>query len=230
MSKRVQTENLKLYAYNTSQGLPTFLKDWSDNADIIDGAIKQNQDDIAENKADIIDLQSQIDVLDPENIRDYKARLDAMENKMATQAALLADNIRHDNDQDALIASNTARIELLENNVTNIQQSISDIREELSTTNANVASLDGRITSLENRCVIVEQEITDLRNDFIGLADDMTDLTHQFDAVVQTVVNKQDKLVAGTGIRIEGNVISATGQGGGVIGQYDSTTENLTLG
>ena len=48
--------------------------------------------------------------------------------------------------------------------------------------------------------------------------------------VVDSLVNKQDKLTAGVGITIdENNVISATG-GGNVIGDYDSATENLLLG
>ena len=47
MSKRAQTENLHLYAYNTSQGLPTFLEDWSDNARILDADHVHTQGQIA---------------------------------------------------------------------------------------------------------------------------------------------------------------------------------------
>ena len=230
MGVRKHTENYGLTTYQTSRGLPTYLEDTTDSMEIIDQVLKNHDGRIIDNADGIVDLQNQIDNLDVESIRDYKSRLDALETKVKTQSILLAENSRHDNEQDVQISSNTARIEVLENRVAVTERDIADLRTELNSTNLNVSTLEGRVTTLENRCDVIEHEIQDLKNDIIGISEDMVDLAHQFEATAELLVNKQDKLVAGTGIRIEGNVISATGQGGGVIGQYDSTTENLTLG
>ena len=230
MSVRKHTTNYGLTTYQTSRGLPTYLKDTTDSMEIIDRVLINHDGRINENAAGIDDLQEQIDHLDVESIRDYKARLDALETKVKTQSILLAENSKHDNEQDVQISSNTARIEVLENRVTVTERDIADLRADLNSTNLDVSALEGRVTTLENRCDVIEAEIQDLRNDIIGLSEDMVDLAHQFETTAELLVTKQDKLTAGTGIRIEGNVISATGQGGGVIGQYDSTTENLTLG
>lgn len=220
MSKRVTTEHLNLYAYNNPSGVPTFLKDWSDNAQILDSEINTAKVNIANNTSDIADLQEQLEVLDPENIRDYKARLDAMENKMKTQSTLLNETIKHDNGQDAPIATNANKIANLESQVASINSDLSSIHVDITSANADISALEARVTALENRCTYIEGEITDLRNDFIGLADDMTDLTSQFDSVVQATANKQDKLIAGAGIQIVDNVIS-------VIGNYNNGNYSL---
>lgn len=230
MSKRKQTENLHLYAYNVPTGLPTFLKDWSDNAEILDADHVMTQGQIAELDERLTTAEGLIQDLSPESIEDYKRRLDALEHKSNAQANLIQNITAEQITQNRDIAKNANDIAELRVQVDHNTERIAELQTEINEGRADTAALEARVTSLEGRVSNCEHEIVDLTNDIIGLGENITDIAQQLEAVTNSLVNKQDKLVAGVGIRIDGNVISATGQGGGVIGQYDSTTENLTLG
>ena len=91
MSKRVQTTNLNLYAYENLRGLPTFLKDWSDNMLILDGAYVTVNGLISALDTRITTAEGTLEDLSPESIEDYKIRLDALEKKVVINTNAIKD-------------------------------------------------------------------------------------------------------------------------------------------
>lgn len=230
MSKRKQTENLHLYTYENARGLPTFLRDWSDNCEIIDAESVHVQDEIDALDTRLTTAEDTIESLSPESILDYKTRLDALERKSNAQANLIEAITREQTVQNNLINKNKTDIDALRVNIDNNTSNINQLRIDVDANRVDITTANGRIDALEVRVDNLEHEVIDLTNDIIGLGENITDIATQLEAVTNILNEKQDKLTAGAGIRIENNVISATGQGGGVIGTYDATTENLTLG
>ena len=230
MSKRKQTEKLHLYTYDNARGLPTFLQDWSDNARAIDAESERVQGEIDALDTRLTTAEETIESLSPESILDYKVRLDALERKSNAQANLIESITREQVVQNNLINKNKSDIETLRLNIDTNTSLINELREDVNANRADITTLSGRVDALEARVATLEHEVVDLTNDIIGLGENVRDIATQLEAVTVILNEKQDKLTAGAGIRIVDNVISATGSGGGVIGSYDSTTENLTLG
>lgn len=230
MSKREQTENLHLYTYENARGLPTFLQDWSDNAKSIDAESVLIHGEINALDERLTTAEDTIQSLSPESILDYKVRLDALERKSNAQANLIEAITREQTVQNNLINKNKTDIDTLRVNIDNNTSNINQLRIDVDANRVDIATANSRIDAIEVRVDNLEHEVIDLTNDIIGLGENITDIATQLEAVTNILNGKQDKLTAGAGIRIIDNVISATGSGGGVIGSYDYTTENLTLG
>lgn len=106
---------------------------------------------------------------------------------------------------------------------------------ELTTLRGNQASLGDQVSNIESKIpesasetnpLITKQQLLDeemdIRDDYNEL---VSELQTQITAQAGAIAGKQDELVAGTGIKIDGNVISATGGGGSVSANviHDST-------
>ena len=227
MSKRKQTENLHLYTYENARGLPTFLRDWSENCEAIDAESERVQGEIDALDNRLTTAEQTIEDLSPESILDYKVRLDALEKKSNAQANLINAITQEQIVQNNLINQNKLDIVTLRANIDNNTSKINQLRVDVETNKVDINNANMRITNLENRVEVLEHEVVDLTNDIIGLGEDISDLASQFEALTNIVVNKQDKLTAGAGIVIdENNVISVSGV---VHGVYDPITETITI-
>ena len=227
MSKREQTENLHLYTYENARGLPTFLQDWSDNARSIDAESVRVQGEIDALDGRLTTAENTIESLSPESILDYKVRLDALEKKSNAQANLIHAITEEQIVQNNLINQNKLDIASLRVNIDNNTSKINQLRVDVEQNKVDINNAVLRITNLENRVENLEHEVTDLTNDIIGLGENISDLASQFEALTNIVNNKQDKLTAGAGIKIdENNVISVEGV---VHGVYDPDTETITI-
>ena len=227
MSKRKQTENLHLYTYENARGLPTFLRDWSDNCEAIDAESERVHGEIDALDTRLTNAEQTIEDLSPESILDYKVRLDALEKKSNAQANLINAITQEQIVQNNLINQNKLDIVTLRANIDNNTSKINQLRVDVETNKVDINNANLRITNLENRVEVLEHEVIDLTNDIIGLGENISDLASQFEALTNIVVNKQDKLTAGAGINIdENNVISVTGV---VHGVYDPDTETITI-
>ena len=227
MSKRKQTENLHLYTYENARGLPTFLRDWSENCEAIDAESERVQGEIDTLDNRLTTAEQTIQDLSPESILDYKVRLDALEKKSNAQANMINAITQEQIVQNNLINQNKLDIVTLRANIDNNTSKINQLRVDVETNKVDINNANLRITNLENRVEVLEHEVIDLTNDIIGLGENISDLASQFEALTNIVVNKQDKLTAGAGINIdENNVISVTGV---VHGVYDPDTETITI-
>ena len=227
MSKRKQTENLHLYTYENARGLPTFLRDWSENCEAIDAESERVQGEIDALDTRLTTAEQTIQDLSPESILDYKVRLDALEKKSNAQANMINAITQEQIVQNNLINQNKLDIVTLRANIDNNTSKINQLRVDVETNKVDINNANLRITNLENRVEVLEHEVVDLTNDIIGLGEDISDLASQFEALTNIVVNKQDKLTAGAGIVIdENNVISVSGV---VHGVYDPITETITI-
>lgn len=227
MSKREQTENLHLYTYNNARGLPTFLRDWSDNCEAIDAESVRVQGEIDVLDTRLTTAEQTIEDLSPESILDYKVRLDALEKKSNAQANIINAITQEQIVQNNLINQNKLDIATLRTNIDNNTSKINQLRIDVEANKVDINNANLRITNLENRVAVLEHEVVDLTNDIIGLGENISDLASQFEALTNIVVNKQDKLTAGAGIVIdENNVISVSGV---VHGVYDPDTETITI-
>lgn len=227
MSKRKQTENLHLYTYENARGLPTFLRDWSENCEVIDAESERVQGEIDALDTRLTTAEQTIEDLSPESILDYKVRLDALEKKSNAQANMINAITQEQIVQNNLINQNKLDIITLRANIDNNTSKINQLRIDVETNKVDINNANLKITNLENRVEVLEHEVTDLTNDIIGLGEDISDLASQFEALTNIVNNKQDKLTAGEGIIIdENNVISVSGV---VHGVYDPDTETITI-
>lgn len=242
MSKRVQTNVLKLYQYYNERGLPTFLTDWSENMTILDNAHQTILDTISAIDERLGNAEETLSDLSPESIEDYKIRLNALEKKVSINV----NTIKLLNTKIDSINTNISTInaeQLVQNNRLTALESVTEGHSSLiNDTISDLDALSGRVTNLEACCETVQHEITDLQNDVNGFNEDIEIIAGEVDTLSEIVNNfvnlvntlsdkidaKQDKLIAGDGIIIEDNVISATG-GGRVIASYDASTENITL-
>ena len=187
MSKRKQTENLHLYAYELTTGLPTFLKDWSDNMAILDGAHSTVLDLIGALDERLTTAEGTLEDLSPESIQDYKIRLNALEKKVVI-------NTNGIKDVNTKIATVNAQI-----NTINAEQIVQDNRltvletlgashtELINALRINLTSVDGRVTNLEQCCDNVQHEITDMQHDIDGFNDDVTALATQVSTLSDAV-------------------------------------------
>lgn len=227
MSKRKQTQNLHLYTYDNARGLPTFLRDMSDNCEVIDAEHVRVQGEINSLDERLTTAEDTIQSLSPESILDYKVRLDALEKKSNAQASLIKAISDGQLVQDRLINKNQADINDLRANIDNNTSKINQLRDDVDANRIDIQNANLKIVNLENRVATLEHEVVDLTNDIIGLGENITDIATQLEAIALLVANKQDKLTAGAGIEIdENNVIKVKGV---VHGTYDPLTETITI-
>lgn len=227
MSKRKQTENLHLYTYENARGLPTFLRDMSENCKAIDAESERLQGEIDSLDNRLTTAEDTIQSLSPESILDYKVRLDALEKKSNAQANLIQAITEGQLVQDRLISQNHNDIAELRVNIDNNTSKINQLRADVDANRVDINNANLKIVNLENRVATLEHEVIDLTNDIIGLGENITDIASQLEALTNIVNTKQDKLMAGVGIEIDdNNVISVKGV---VHGVYDPITETITI-
>ena len=218
MSTIEKTPNCNLTKY-IGVTYPLFLGDMSDNMEVIDGLIKGINDDIE-------DINRVIETVDTRNIDDLVARLGALEVKVDTNANIIQSLINSVNGLGALVDNNTNKITNIVEQLTTINDEIAQLKNRCDNIITVLAEHGDRISANENSIENITNQINRIREDVIGNAQDIATLATQLQTAME---NKQDKLYAGAGIKIENNVISAD-TSGNVIGSYDSSTENLTLG
>lgn len=183
MSKRVQTENLNLYAYDNLRGLPTFLKDLSDNMSILDGAYATVNGLIDSLDSRLTTAENTLEDLSPESIEDYKIRLDALEKKVVINTNAIKDINTRIGTINAQINSinveqgvQNGRLDALESLTGNHTTRLNDI-------SAGLTQVTSRVSTLETCCENVQHEISDMQSDINGFNDDLTVLATQFETV-----------------------------------------------
>ena len=215
MSTINKTPNLGLTQY-AGLTYPLFLGDYSKDMGVIDELVKGIEDDIAE-------IQSIIDTVSTQNINDLIARLSALEIKVDNNANIInsllnsiAGLISEVDNNKTEIANVKAELETAKNDIDELKRCCDNV---LSVLNSYGERLTTNETAIEN----VNTEIIRMKEDIIGNAQDIATVATQISNII---ANKQDKLIAGHGIRIVDNVISS--YGAGVVASYSD--ENLTLG
>lgn len=217
MSTIQKTQNYDLTKY-VGVKLPLFLGDHSRDMEIIDALIKGINDDI-------IDIQRVIDTVSTQNIDDLIARMLALEVKVDNNANLIQSLLTSLAGLTSEVGKNTNRIAALTSELETAKEDIATLKQccdnVLSVLNEHGASITQNTNAIEN----INNEISRIKQDVIGNAQDIRTLATQ---LATSLDNKQDKLIAGTGISIVDNVISSTGGSGNVVGTYNDG--NLTLG
>lgn len=217
MSTIQKTQNYDLTKY-VGVKLPLFLGDHSRDMEIIDSLIKAINDDIN-------DIQRVIDTVSTQNIDDLIARMLALEVKVDNNANLIQSLLTSLAGLTSEVGKNTNRIAALTSELETAKEDIATLKQccdnVLSVLNEHGASITQNTNAIEN----INNEINRIKQDVIGNAQDIRTLATQ---LATSLDNKQDKLIAGTGITIVDNVISSTGGSGNVIGTYNDG--NLTLG
>ena len=217
MSTIEKTTNYDLTKYVGIE-YPLFLNDHSHDMEIIDALIKGINDDI-------VDIQRVIDTVSTQNIDDLIARIMALEVKVDNNANLIQSLLTSLAGLTSEVGKNTNRIAALTSELETAKEDIATLKQccdnVLSVLNEHGASITQNTNAIEN----INNEISRIKQDVIGNAQDIRTLATQ---LATSLDNKQDKLIAGTGISIVDNVISATGGSGNVIGTYNDG--NLTLG
>ena len=217
MSTIQKTQNYDLTKY-VGIKYPLFLNDHSHDMEIIDALIKGINDDIT-------DIQRVIDTVSTQNIEDLLARIMALEVKVDNNANLIQSLLTSLAGLTSEVGKNTNRIAALTIELEAVKEDIATLKQccdnVLSVLNEHGASITQNTNAIEN----INNEINRIKQDVIGNAQDIRTLATQ---LATSLDNKQDKLIAGTGISIVDNVISSTGGSGNVIGTYNDG--NLTLG
>ena len=217
MSTTQKTQNYYLTKY-VGIKYPLFLNDHSRDMEIIDALIKGINDDI-------IDIQRVIDTVSTQNIDDLIARMMALEVKVDNNANLIQSLLTSLAGLTSEVGKNTNRIAALTTELETAKEDIATLKQccdnVLSVLNEHGASITQNTNAIEN----INNEINRIKQDVIGNAQDIRTLATQ---LATSLDNKQDKLIAGTGISIVDNVISSTGGSGNVVGTYNDG--NLTLG
>ena len=217
MSTIQKTQNYDLTKY-VGIKYPLFLNDHSHDMEIIDALIKGINDDIT-------DIQRVIDTVSTQNIEDLLARIMALEVKVDNNANLIQSLLTSLAGLTSEVGKNTNRIAALTNELETAKEDIATLKQccdnVLSVLNEHGASITQNTNAIEN----INNEINRIKQNVIGNAQDIQTLATQ---LATSLDNKQDKLIAGTGISIVDNVISSTGGSGNVIGTYSDG--NLTLG
>lgn len=217
MSTIQKTDNYNLTVYNNVE-YPLFLGDYSNNMLIIDELLKFVNDNIA-------DIQRVIDTVSTQNIDDLIARIMALEVKVDNNANLIHSLLTTLAGLTSEVGKNTNRIVALTTELETAKEDIESLKQccdnVLSVLNEHGASITQNTNAIEN----INNEINRIKQNVIGNAQDIQTLATQ---LATSLDNKQDKLIAGTGISIVNNVISSTGGSGNVIGTYNDG--NLTLG
>lgn len=194
MSKRKQTENLHLYAYENLRGLPTFLKDWSDNMAILDGAHSTILSLIDGLNGRLTTAEGLIEDLSPESIEDYKIRLDALEKKVVINTNSIKDVNTKIATVNAQINSINVEQGVQNNRLTTLEGVVSNHSTLISELRTDLTGVDDRVTTLEQCCENVQHEIADMQNDINGFNDDVTALATQVETL-STTVNELTDLV-----------------------------------
>ncbi len=214
MSTIQKTPNIGLTKY-VGIKYPLFLNDYAHDMEIIDSFIKAINDDIS-------DIQRVIDTVSTQNIDDLIARILALEVKVDNNANLIQSLLTSLAGLTSEVGKNTNRIAVLTTELEAAKGDISTLKQccdnVLSVLNEHGASITQNTSAIEN----INNEINRIKQNVIGNAQDIQTLATQ---LATSLDNKQDKLIAGTGISIVDNVISSTGN---VIGTYNDG--NLTLG
>lgn len=194
MSKREQTNILHLYTYNNLRGLPTFLKDWSNNMEILDSAHNAVLESISALDVRLVTAEGIIENLSPESIEDYKIRLDALENKVTINVNAIKDvNTRIVTINTRL--SNIDAEQITQNNRLDAIESVNATQaEQITGLSSDLTSVTNRVTTLETCCETVQHEITDLQNDVNGFNEDITILTGQVETL-SNLVTELNELV-----------------------------------
>ena len=217
MSTIQKTQNYDLTKY-VGIKYPLFLNDHSHDMEIIDALIKGINDNI-------VDIQRVIDTVSTQNIDDLIARIMALEVKVDNNANLIQSLLTSLAGLTSEVGKNTNRIAALTSELETAKEDIATLKQccdnVLSVLNEHGASITQNTNAIEN----INNEINRIKQDVIGNAQDIRTLATQ---LATSLDNKQDKLIAGTGISIVDNVISSTGGSGNVIGTYNDG--NLTLG
>ena len=217
MSTIQKTQNYDLTKY-VGIKYPLFLNDHSRDMEIIDSLIKAINDNIS-------DIQRVIDTVSTQNIDDLIARIMALEVKVDNNANLIQSLLTSLTGLTSEVGKNTNRIAALTSELEAAKEDIATLKQccdnVLSVLNEHGASITQNTTAIEN----INNEINRIKQDVIGNAQDIQTLATQ---LATSLDNKQDKLIAGSGISIVDNVISSTGGSGNVIGTYNDG--NLTLG
>ncbi len=198
---------------------PKFLGDISDDNQKIDDALH----DINQRMQAVEEV---IDTVSTQNIDDMLARLGAIEVKVDANANSirgLADSI---NGLSTRVTNNTNNIASLSATLTDAQRDIDNLKQCCDEVRTVLTQYGDRISGNETAITNINNQLIRMNEDIIGNAQDIATVATQINTII---VTKQDKLIAGAGIKIEGNTISADGAGN-IIGTYDSSTENLTLG
>ena len=198
---------------------PKFLGDISDDNQKIDEALHSiNQRMQA--------VEEVIDTVSTQNIDDMLARLGSLEVKVDANANSirgLADSI---NGLSTRVTNNTNNIASLGATLTDAQHDIENLKQCCDEVRTVLTQYGDRISGNETAITNINNQLTRMNEDIIGNAQDIATVATQINTLIES---KQDKLIAGTGIKIEDNTISVDGAGN-VVGTYNSSTENLTLG
>lgn len=217
MSTIGKTNNYDLTKY-VGIDIPLFLGDHSRDMEIIDSLIKAINDNIS-------DIQRVIDTVSTQNIDDLIARIMALEVKVDNNANLIQSLLTSLAGLTSEVGKNTNRIANLNAQLQTVQSDIEELKRCCDNVLTTLSNYGDRINTNETAINNINAEISRIKENVLGNATDIRTLATQIANILET---KQDKLIAGTGIRIEDNVISATGGGGGIIGTYDNG--NLILG
>lgn len=187
MSKKSKTANLDLITYINAIGIPTFLNEWTDNAEKIDtfaGAISSAVSALDER---LSSAESTLEDLSPDSIEDYKIRLDALEKKVNINVT----NIKNFNTRVDTVDAEIRAIQAEQSVQNNRLTAIEDINEQQTTQIAslttNLASANQTIINHEGRIATLEQEINDLQSDVNGFNEDITILTGQIETLSDAV-------------------------------------------
>ena len=211
MSTLNKTPNYALTKY-VGIRYPLFLNDFGENMEILDSLIKDINDDIA-------DINCVIDTVSTQNIDDLIARIMALEVKVDNNANLIHSLLTSFAGLTSEVGKNTNRIVALTTELEAAKEDIKTLKQccdnVLSVLNEHGASITQNTNAIEN----INNEINRIKQNVIGNTQDIQTLATQ---LATSLDNKQDKLIAGTGISIVDNVISSTGGSGNVIGTYNN--------
>lgn len=192
MSKRVQTTNLNLYAYENLRELPTFLQDWSDNMLILDGAYVTVNGLISALDTRLTSAEGTLEDLSPESIEDYKVRLDALEKKVVINTNAIKDVNTRIGTINAQINSINVEQGVQNSRLTALEGVTANHTSQINSIIGNISSVTDRVTTLEQCCETVQHEIADMQSDIDGFNDDLTVLATQFETVSGVVSELTD--------------------------------------
>lgn len=115
----------------------------------------------------------------------------------------------------------------------NLYNEVLELKEKTDETNTDLEELNGRVVMNSNDIKTLSYDLAETKIDVAQNTSDIANLkTHDTtnkDNIEKLKTDKQDKLIAGENITIEGNIISATGGGGGV-GDVTSNGDNVFTG
>lgn len=216
MSTINKTPNFGLTKYVGIEN-PLFLNDHSHDMEIIDSLIKAINDNIT-------NIQRVIDTVSTQNIDDLIARMMAIEVKVDNNANAIANLLTQYSGLASEINKNTGRINYINTQLESVQNDVEELKRCCDNVLSTLNSHGNRLTTNETAINNINSEIARIKENVLGNSTDIRTLATQISNIIET---KQNKLIAGVGITIENDVISAVSSGN-VIGVYDNG--NLILG